>query len=53
MPNNGQNPAPNVTVHSVITLKMKKQIDELVEEGDYLSLSDFIRQAVREKLEAK
>jgi len=40
-----------VTVNSVITLRRKQKILKLVEEGKYLSLSDFIRQAIRDKLE--
>jgi len=34
-----------------ITTKEKNQIIAAVTSGDYMSVSDFVRQAVREKLE--
>ena len=40
----------NVIVHSVIPPMMKDEIKKLVEAGHYMSESDFIRQAIREKL---
>jgi len=40
----------NVTIYARVTKKEKERILHLVDEGTYMSLSDFVRQAVREKL---
>ena len=44
------NQSTNVTIYARITKKEKDSITDLVEDGVYMSLSDFVRQAVREKL---
>jgi len=40
----------NKTISTSITKKERDRIMVLVEDGAYMSLSDFVRQAVREKL---
>lgn len=40
----------NVNIYARITKREKDSIQDLVEDGAYMSLSDFVRQAVREKL---
>ncbi len=45
-----KNPSTNVTIYSRITLKERNKINALVKAGDYMSMSDFIRQAIRAKL---
>lgn len=40
----------NATIYARVTQKEKERILELVENGTYMSLSDYVRQAVREKL---
>lgn len=40
----------NVTIYARVTKMEKDRIEVLVEGGAYMSLSDFVRQAVREKL---
>lgn len=35
-----------------IPKKMESEIKDLVEEGSYMSVSDFIRSAIRDKLES-
>jgi len=44
------NKSTNVTIYARVTKKEKSRILGLVEDGAYMSLSDFVRQAVREKL---
>jgi len=45
-----ENQSTNVTIYARITKKEKDNILRLVEKGSYMSLSDYVRQAVREKL---
>ena len=45
-----ENQSTNVTIYARVTNKEKEKILDLVEDGAYMSLSDFVRQAVREKL---
>ena len=45
-----ENQSTNVTIYARITKKEKDSITNLVEGGAFMSLSDFVRQAVREKL---
>ena len=45
-----ENQSTNVTIYARVTKKEKDSITDLVEDGTYMSLSDFVRQAVREKL---
>ena len=45
-----ENPSTNVAIYARVTKKEKSRILNLVDEGAYMSLSDFVRQAVREKL---
>jgi len=44
------NQSTNVTIYARVTKKEKDSILSLVEDGAYMSLSDYVRQAVREKL---
>lgn len=50
MPNETQ--SKNVYIYTRITQKEKDRILTLVESGAFMNLSDFVRQAVREKLGA-
>jgi len=45
-----ENQSPNVTIYTRITKNEKDEILQIVDDGAYMSLSDFVRQAVREKL---
>jgi len=40
----------NKTISTSITRKERDKIRDLVHDGFYMSLSDFVRQAVRDKL---
>ena len=48
MPN--ENQSKNVYIYTRITQREKDRILGLVKHGSYMTLSDFVRQAVREKL---
>jgi len=45
-----ENQSTNVTIYTRITKNEKTKILGLVDDGSFMSLSDFVRQAVREKL---
>ena len=45
-----ENQSTNVTIYARITKKEKDRILKLVDNGTYMSLSDFVRQATRDKL---
>jgi len=40
----------NTTISTRITMKEKTKIIKIVNQGEYLNISDFSRQAIREKL---
>lgn len=45
--------AEKTSICAQVSEKIVKEIDEIVEKGQYISRSDFVRRAVLEKLEVR